>query len=140
MGRFDESLAAFERALALDPLSALKYAALGWGCYFARRYQRGVEECRRGIELEPGNVVAHGWLTLGLLATGHPAEAVGAAEETARLAGRGVSSLGALGHAYAVAGRTAQAKEVLDHLLASVGFTVCVAVRSGADLSRVGES
>ena len=117
VGRFDESLAAFERALALDPLSALKYAALGWGCYFARRYQRGVEECRRGIELEPGNVVAHGWLTLGLLATGHLHDAVDAAEETARLAGHGVSSLGALGHTYAVAGRTAQARQVLDHLL-----------------------
>jgi serine/threonine-protein kinase len=117
VGRFDESIAAFERALALDPLSALKYAALGWGCYFARRYQRGVDECRRGIELEPGNVVAHGWLTLGLLATGHLDDAVNVAEETARLAGDGVSSLGALGHAYAAAGRTAQATQVLDRLL-----------------------
>jgi TolB-like protein len=53
MGRAEEAIATFERALALDPLSALKYAALGWGCYFARRYQRGEEDCRRGVELEP---------------------------------------------------------------------------------------
>ena len=62
-------------------------------------------------------MVAHGWLTLGLLATGHLHDAVDAAEETARLAGHGVSSLGALGHTYAVAGRTAQARQVLDDLL-----------------------
>jgi TolB-like protein/Tfp pilus assembly protein PilF len=117
VGRSDEALAAFERALALDPLSALKYAALGWGCYFARRYERGVEECRRGLELEPGNVVAHGWLTLGLEATGHLAEAVESAEETARLAGHGVSSLGLLGHTYAVAGRSDDARKVLEQLL-----------------------
>ena len=59
LGRADEAIAEFERALALDPLSALKVAAWGWGCYFARRYERAVGECRRGIELAPGNVVAH---------------------------------------------------------------------------------
>jgi hypothetical protein len=73
-----ESIAEFERALALDPLSALTHASLGWGCYFARRYERGVEECRRGIELEPSNVVAHAWLAMGL-------EAVGRMEEAALL-------------------------------------------------------
>nr|MBA3894443.1 hypothetical protein [Gemmatimonadales bacterium] len=117
MGRAEESIVEFERALALDPLSALKHAALGSGCYFARRYERGVAECRRGIELEPSNVVAHAWLAMGLEAIGRTDEAVLRAEETASLANRGVSSLGFLGHAYAVAGRVDDARGVLAEML-----------------------
>jgi len=117
VGRAEESIVEFERALALDPLSALKHAALGWGYYFARRYERGVAECRRGIELEPSNVVAHAWLAMGLEALGRSDEAVTCSEETARLSGRSVSSLGFLGHAYAVAGRTTDARGVLGELL-----------------------
>ena len=117
MGRAEESLVEFERALALDPLSALKHAALGWGCYFARRYERGVAECRRGIELEPSNVVAHAWLAMGLEAISRTDEAVLRAEETATLASRGMSSLGFLGHAYAVAGRVDDARGVLGEMM-----------------------
>jgi serine/threonine-protein kinase len=118
MGRAEEAIATFERALALDPLSGLKYAALGWGCYFARRFQRGAEECRRGVELEPANVVAHGWLTVNLQGLGLADEAVAAAEETARLSGHGVSSLGLLGYAYGMAGRRNDARSVLERLTA----------------------
>ena len=121
MGRADEAVAVFERALALDPLSALKYAALGWGCYFARRYQRGEEECRRGVELEPSSVVAHGWLTLNLEGLSRKEEAVSAAEETARLSGHGVSSLGLLGYAYGAAGRPDEARSVLERLMTLSG-------------------
>jgi serine/threonine-protein kinase len=117
MGRAEEAIATFERALALDPFSALKYAALGWGCYFARRYQRGAEECRRGVDLEPTNVVAHGWLTLNLEGLERDEEAVATAEETARLSGNGVSSLGLLGYAYGAAGRQGDARSVLERLM-----------------------
>ncbi len=117
MGRAEEAIATFERALALDPLSALKYAALGWGCYFARRYERGERECRRGVELESTNVVAHGWMMLNLLGLGRREEAVAAAEETARLSGHGVSSLGLLGYAYGAAGRRNDARSVLERLI-----------------------
>jgi tetratricopeptide (TPR) repeat protein len=117
VGRHQESIVEFERALALDPLSALKFAALGWGCYFGRLYERGVEECRRGIELEPGNMVAHAWLAMGLEALGRTDEAVTCSEETVRLSGGSVSSLGFLGHIYAVAGRTEDARGVLEKLM-----------------------
>ena len=117
VGRADESIAEFERALALDPLSALKFAALGWGCYFARQYERGVAECRRAIELEPSNMVAHAWLAMGLEALGRSGEAVTCSEETAKLSGGGVSSLGFLGHAYAAASRAGEARAVLEELM-----------------------
>jgi serine/threonine-protein kinase len=117
VGRAEESIIEFERALALDPLSGIKHAAVGWGCHFARRYERAVVECRRGIELEPGTVVAHAWLAMSLESIGRAAAAVSAAEETARLSRRSVSSLGFLGHAYAVAGWSDQARQVLHELM-----------------------
>ena len=40
LGRFEESMAEFGTAVALDPLSPIKGAALAWGHYFARRYPR----------------------------------------------------------------------------------------------------
>ena len=138
MGRAEEAIATFERALALDPLSALKYAALGWGCYFARRYQRGEEECRRGVELEPTSVVAHGWMMLNLLSLGRDEEAVAAAEETARLSGYGVSSLGLLGYAYGAAGqssRCAIGAGAPDH---DFGNPLHLAVRCGPHPSGAG--
>jgi serine/threonine-protein kinase len=41
LGRFDESVASFQRAVELDPLSAIKNAALGWGHYFRATIPRG---------------------------------------------------------------------------------------------------
>jgi Flp pilus assembly protein TadD len=69
------------------------------------------------VDLEPTNVVAHGWLTLNLEGLGRKEEAVAAAEETARLSGHGVSSIGLLGYAYGAAGRPGDARSVLERLM-----------------------
>ena len=116
VGRADESLAEFGRAAALDPLSALKAAALGWGCYYARLHEQAIRECRRGLELEPGNVIAHTWLGLAYQARGQHDQATAAFEEAVRLSSRDVSSLGFLAHGYALARRTAEARELLEEL------------------------
>jgi serine/threonine-protein kinase len=115
-GRDKECIAEFGKAAALDPLSALRFAALGWGYYFARRYQEAEAECRRGIELDPANVVAQSWLGLALLGQERLGEALAAFEEAGRISARGVSSLGFLGHAYAVAGRAPEARALLREL------------------------
>ncbi len=116
-GRFDESAAAFGKAIALDPLSPLKQAALGWSRYFARRYDEAAAQCRRALELDSGYWVAHLWLGLALEELGALEEAVGEFEEALRLSGRNVANLGYLGHALAIAGRTAEARQVLQDLV-----------------------
>ena len=97
----------FEYALSLDPLSALRHAALGWGCYFARRYQRGVggvsARRRAGADQRGGARVDDAEFSFPSAATRMRSPA---AEETARLSGYGVSSLGLLGYAYGAAGRS----------------------------------
>jgi eukaryotic-like serine/threonine-protein kinase len=117
LGRFDESIAEFGKAVALDPLSPLKVAALGWGYYFARRFDEAVVQCRRALELDPGYVVALVWLGLVLQELGAHDEAITEFEEAVRLSGRNVACIGALGHARAVAGKTAEARESLRELM-----------------------
>src|SRR5262249_38110285 len=44
--RFDDSLAESRRAQALDPLSLIASATVGWAFYFARRYDQAIEHCK----------------------------------------------------------------------------------------------
>jgi len=116
MGRFDESVSEFSRAIALDPLSSLKSSALGWAFYFARRYGLAVEQCHRALELDGELAVAHAWLGLALEQQGAFAEAIAALRAAVRFSGRNVGFLAALAHALGVAGEEAEARAVLAEL------------------------
>ena len=117
LGRFQDSLDEFSKAVALDPLSPLKLGALGWSYYFARRYEEAAAQCRRALELDPSYVVAHLWLGLAYEQLATFDQAVAEFEEAARIAGRSVASLGFLGHGYAVAGREREARSILNELM-----------------------
>ncbi|HEY8256636.1 MAG TPA: protein kinase [Gemmatimonadales bacterium] len=117
MGRADESRAEFTTAISLDPLSPLKLSALGWSYYFAREFDKAMIECRRAVALDPDFVVSRCWLGLALEGRGDVGEAVAEFEVSARLANRSPTILGFLGHGYASAGRTTEAKRVLESLL-----------------------
>jgi serine/threonine protein kinase/Flp pilus assembly protein TadD len=117
LGRFQDSMDEFSKAITLDPLSPLKVGALGWSYYFARRYEEAVAQCRRALELEPSYLVAHLWLGLAYEELARFDQAVGEFEEAARITSRSVASLGYLGHGYAVAGRESDARNVLAELM-----------------------
>ncbi len=53
MGRFDEAVAAEQRALELDPLSLYVHADLGRVYYYARRYEQSLRQYRRASEMNP---------------------------------------------------------------------------------------
>ena len=52
-GRFDEALAAIDRALQLDPLSIIINTTRGYVLLLARRYDAAVIQLRKAHELEP---------------------------------------------------------------------------------------
>jgi tetratricopeptide (TPR) repeat protein len=118
LGRFDASIASFQRAAELDPLSGIKTAAVGWGYYFARRYADAIAQQRRALEIEPDLAVAHLWYGLSLEQTGAGEDAVQRFTEALRLLGRDPVGLAFLAHGLAIAGRTAEAAARLDELLA----------------------
>ena len=113
MGRFDEGIAAFSQAVELDPISGVKTAALGWGCYFARRYEDAELHARRALEIEPDSVVGHLWLGQALLGQREFDRAAQSFAEAARLTRRNALSLSGLAVAEAGAGRQPVARELL---------------------------
>ena len=58
-GRFDEALAESERARHLDPLSVIIAADRGAILYFARQYDRAIEQFRAVLDMEPNFSRAH---------------------------------------------------------------------------------
>jgi Tfp pilus assembly protein PilF len=58
-GRFDESFAEMGRARQLDPLSLIMAADNGAILYFARKYDRAIEQFRTVLEMEPDFPRAH---------------------------------------------------------------------------------
>jgi eukaryotic-like serine/threonine-protein kinase len=116
LGRVDESQAEFGEAVALDPLSPIKAAALGWGLHFGRRYAEAITQCRRALELDPSMVVTHLWLGQALGQAGKSVEAVATYEQAVRLAPREPLPLAFLAYGLAMAGRADEARRRLGAL------------------------
>jgi len=62
LGRFEEGLAAYRRAKELDPTSLAILSDYGMGFYFARQYDRAIEELQKVMALDPTFVRTHFYL------------------------------------------------------------------------------
>lgn len=114
-GRFDEALAEAHRAQQLDPLSPHTGDVLNNIYYFARQYDRAIEECRKAIVLNPGYARAH--LTLGRAYRQKAMYLEAAAELSQALAlNRHDQYLSELAHVYAVSGRRGEALRIINEL------------------------
>ncbi|HEU4597697.1 MAG TPA: protein kinase, partial [Pyrinomonadaceae bacterium] len=119
VGRSREALAEIRRAQELDPLSAIISANAGLYLYYARDYDAATEQLRKTLEVDEQFGVAH--LYLGyvyLQQAGRADEAVAELQKAVKYMGEDPETLSALGHAYAVAGRRAEAVAVLTQLRA----------------------
>jgi eukaryotic-like serine/threonine-protein kinase len=115
-GRFEEGLEQMLRTRELDPLSPGVLQALGWCHYHARRFEESLGTFRAMLEAVPDfpyGLVTYSWV---LRHTGATDEAVKAAEKALELSGGGQMYIAALGAAYAAAGRTQDARAVLERL------------------------
>jgi tetratricopeptide (TPR) repeat protein len=117
--RFDEALAAAEKARDLDPLSAVLGVLPAWIRYFAREYDRAIGLARRAVNLDPDFSFAHFVLGLALEGKGDAARAVGSFEHAVRLSPGAGDYEAALGHACARSGDEAGARSLLATLEAS---------------------
>jgi DNA-binding winged helix-turn-helix (wHTH) protein/Flp pilus assembly protein TadD len=113
MGQHEESAAAINRALEIEPLSLLLNANRGYLFYFARRYDESIALLQTTLEMDASFAPTHHRLGLVLGVLGKHAEAIGHLREAHRLSQDSPQALGALGYLYGQAGNKAAAWEIL---------------------------
>ena len=116
-GQFARAAAEARRAQELDPLSLIATNAMAVVQAYARNYDAVLEQARRNLEMDPSFVVTHMWIGRAKREQGRYDEALTELEAAVRLSrGQSLEALGDLGHAYAVAGKRAQATEIAERL------------------------
>jgi len=115
LGRFDEAIQEAKRGQEIDPLSLEANVNVGLVLHLARRDDDAISWFRRTLDMNPNFLRAHWLLGLTLMQKNRLEEAIAELQKAVELSGGGVV-LGSLGYAYAVAGRRAEALEVVDRL------------------------
>jgi serine/threonine-protein kinase len=115
LGQVQQARAAIERALELEPVSAVFLDSSGLLFYRARQYDRALEELQKGLELEPRFLRAHLDLGNAYLAKSMPEQAIAAYGKALEL-GDYPETLPSLAYAYARSGNAAGAREILREL------------------------
>jgi len=108
--RIDEAIAQVARAVDLDPLSTPLKANRALLEYFAGRYNQAGAELREMLKTDSTDITAQWGLALVDEQQGRSSEAIATLE---RITGASLNRKSSLGHAYAVAGKTTQARAVL---------------------------
>src|ERR1043166_4950694 len=117
-GRAGEGIPHTERAYEIDPTSIGVGYLLGIHLVYARRYAEAVERFNNLLVLDPNMPTAYSGLGLVYESEGKYDEAIGMLEKAVKLEGAPGSSTmwGWLGHAYALAGRRADALKAISEL------------------------
>jgi TolB-like protein/DNA-binding winged helix-turn-helix (wHTH) protein/Flp pilus assembly protein TadD len=121
IGRTDESLEQARLATELDPLSPFVNQGLARQYYLSRQYDKAIAQCQVVLQMDSTYLPARTQLALAYEQKGMLGDAVAALEQARRSAGEKtdlpmVHAL--LAHAYALAGRRADAQSELNVLTA----------------------
>jgi serine/threonine-protein kinase len=116
MGRTAESLAASKRCLELDPLDLVINTHMAWHHHFARQYEEAVEQCWKTNELHPNSFWPPYFFALAYQQQGKVAEAAAEFKKAIQMSGSVTFTTAGLGHLYASAGKSAEARAILDEL------------------------
>ncbi len=117
MRRMEEALAAMRQAGELNPLSPLIQTAIALLYGAMRQYDQAIAHCANAIELDPQSFSANALLGGTYVHKGEFDEGIRIIEAAASSLGRHAAHQGILGWAYAAAGRTREAHQLLEELL-----------------------
>ena len=109
--RFDEALAFARRGAELDPLTPFNHHNVGWGLYYARRYQEAAEQYRRVVTEFPSYSFGYYGLSKIHRITGETKLAIVENDKAKELMGDGIFSLLSEAECYAADGQQAVARE-----------------------------
>jgi len=114
-GRVEEAVTARRHGRELDPL-AVSGSDLAWDLFYARRYADAVQELHSVLAVKPDDAYALWILGFALIANHRPQEAVAVLEKGVSASDGSPALIGLLIHAYAQAGRRAEALHLLEEL------------------------
>jgi serine/threonine protein kinase/tetratricopeptide (TPR) repeat protein len=112
-GRFDEGLDFARRGVDLDPLTPFNHHNVGWGLYFARRFEEAAAQYRRLVSEFPAYSFGYYGLSKIHRITGETRLAIVENDKARELMGDGIFSLLSEAECYAADGQTAVAGEKL---------------------------
>jgi tetratricopeptide (TPR) repeat protein len=115
MRRFDEGISEVKRAQKLDPVSPFVNVYVTVPLYFAHRYDQVIQRLQPMADMDPNYNQTHVWLALAYEQKGEVGKAITEMERANEL-DKNQEGLAQLGHIYAVAGRTEDARRVLREL------------------------
>lgn len=113
-GRLDEAVAELKKGQQVEPLSLTITSVVGWMYYFARDYDKAIAHANMALEMDPNFALAHRYLGLAYEQKGMYAEAISEFQRARALSATRPWDSGSLAHAYALAGRSAEARQMLD--------------------------
>jgi serine/threonine-protein kinase len=113
-GRSEDAIRMVKRAKELDPLAHA--TDLGTELLRAGRHREAFDEAARIVEFEPGLIRGHSILGWAQILMGDSAAGLASLERAVALSKESTLFLAQLGEAYAMAGRTDAAREVLQKL------------------------
>jgi TolB-like protein/Tfp pilus assembly protein PilF len=116
MGRHAEAIAQMKNSQMLDPLSLIINVAIGWAHYMARRYDEALAQLLQTVDLDPNYPVTYWILGLVYRTTGRYDLAITEGEKGVKLSGGSPMVRASLAHSYGKAGRTKEARQILDDL------------------------
>jgi len=122
--RMEEAASELEGLLDLDPLSLVGRFWLAIALVLGRQYERGIEEGRRLLALDPNYYAAYFAIAVGHRSQGRYAEAVAFHRRAVELSGGTAAMWGWLGLSLGLANETAEARDVLRRLseMAAKGY------------------
>jgi TolB-like protein/DNA-binding winged helix-turn-helix (wHTH) protein/Flp pilus assembly protein TadD len=115
-GRHDQSRVSMRRAREIDPLNPMAYAMSSQVEFQARDYAAALEDARRAIALDPEFWIGYIMQGQALERMNRTEPAIESLVQAGRFSGQNSKSLSFRGYVLAKAGRTAEAREVLNTL------------------------
>ena len=116
LARKDDALAEARQAQSLDPLSLIINCDVGVRFYFARQYDKAIEQYHKTLEMDPNFPVAHIWLGRAYEQKGMYQEAIAEYQIKVMVPSGDKQPAASVGHAYAASGFRSTLREQLNEL------------------------
>lgn len=116
IGHFEQSIAHYKQALELDPFSLQINMNLATNHYLMGEYETAISHLEKTLELEPDYMPTHFVLGCTYIQQGDLAKAIAEFQCIYKLDEEAYMALGFMGYAHALAGRRAEAENLLNIL------------------------